>query len=137
MMWIAKQWAQVTAGVEFALLGKPERFLPHAVGKWLLSLRDFLADSQFTITHTPSVYVESTDRILTDDALAGFYTNSEKRGIKRCRLYLLVECVSDICTADDYGSFGCGDLALNKKYHGNTNASHSFDQDDKSSAFTV
>ncbi len=32
MMWIAIQWAQVTAGMGFELLGKPERLLPHAVG---------------------------------------------------------------------------------------------------------
>jgi hypothetical protein len=31
------------------LLDKPERFLPHVVGTWLLSLRDFLADSEFTL----------------------------------------------------------------------------------------
>jgi hypothetical protein len=49
MMWIAIQWAQVTAGARFALLGEPERFLPHAVGKCFLSLRDFLASSEFTL----------------------------------------------------------------------------------------
>jgi hypothetical protein len=47
MLWITIQWAQVTAGVGFALLGEPVRFLPKAFGK--LSLRDFLADSQFTL----------------------------------------------------------------------------------------
>jgi hypothetical protein len=40
MVWITIQWAQVTAGVGFALLGAPERFS---------SLRDFLANSQFTL----------------------------------------------------------------------------------------
>jgi hypothetical protein len=49
MMWIAIKWGQVSAGVGFALLGKPERCLPHAVGQWLFSLRDFLADSEFTL----------------------------------------------------------------------------------------
>jgi hypothetical protein len=33
MIWIAIQWTQVTAGVGFALLAEPGRFLPHAVGK--------------------------------------------------------------------------------------------------------
>jgi hypothetical protein len=67
MMWIViLQWAQLTAGVEFAFLGEPERFLPHAVGKCFSSLRDFLPDSEFAIEiinispHTQSVYVEST-----------------------------------------------------------------------------
>jgi hypothetical protein len=40
------------------------------------------------------------DRILMDDVLTGFYTDSETQGINRCRLYLQVECLSDICTAD-------------------------------------
>jgi hypothetical protein len=103
MMWIAIQWAQVTAGVGFALLGTPERFIPHAIGKWLLSLRDFLADSEFTleIVNTYTVSLRRVhDRILMDDVLAGFYTDSETQGINRCRLYLQVECLSDIYTAD-------------------------------------
>jgi hypothetical protein len=35
-----------------------------------------------------------------DDVLTGFYTDSEADGINRCRLYLQVECLSDICTAE-------------------------------------
>jgi hypothetical protein len=35
-----------------------------------------------------------------DDVLAGFYTDSETQGINRCRLYLQVECLSDICTPE-------------------------------------
>jgi hypothetical protein len=35
-----------------------------------------------------------------DDVLAGFYTESEIQGINRCRLYLQVECLLDICNAD-------------------------------------
>jgi hypothetical protein len=102
-MWIAIQWAQVTAGVGFELLGKPERFLPHAVGQWLLSLCDSLADSEFTleVVSTYTVRLRRVhDRILMDDVLAGFSSESEIQGINRCRLYLQVECLSDICTAD-------------------------------------
>jgi hypothetical protein len=40
------------------------------------------------------------DRILMDDAFAGWYTNSDIHAINRCRLYRQVECLSDICTAD-------------------------------------
>jgi hypothetical protein len=74
MMWIAIQWAQVTAGVGFPLLGAPERLLPHAVGKWYSSLRGFLADSEFTpeIVNTYTVCVRWVhDRFLMDDVLAG------------------------------------------------------------------
>jgi hypothetical protein len=69
----------------------------------LLSIRDFLADSEFTleIVNTYTVCPRRVhDHILMDDVLAGFYTDSEIQGINRCRLYLQVECLSDICAAD-------------------------------------
>jgi hypothetical protein len=94
MMWIAIQWAQVTAGVGFALLDQPERFVPHAIGKWLLALRDFLADSEFTleIVNTYTVSLRRIhDHILMEDVLTGFYTDSEADGINRCCLYLQEE----------------------------------------------
>jgi hypothetical protein len=49
MMWIAIQWAQVTAGVGFALLAEPWRLLSHAVGQWISSLCNFLKDSELTL----------------------------------------------------------------------------------------
>ena len=102
-MWISIQWAQVTAGVGFALLGEPDCFLPHAVGTWFLSLRDFLADSEFTLEVANTYAVSKRrdhDRILMDDALTGWNTDSNIQAINGCRLYLQVECLSDICTAD-------------------------------------
>jgi hypothetical protein len=93
---------KVTTGVVFALLGEPWRFLPRAVGKWLSSLRHFLADSECTlaIVNTYTVYLRRVhDRILMDDELAGDHTASDIQAINRCRLYLRVECLSDICTA--------------------------------------
>jgi hypothetical protein len=103
MMWIAIQWAQVTAGMGFPLRGAPERFLPLAVGKWISALRDFFADSEFTfeIVNTYAVcLLRVHGRITMDDVLAGWYTNSEIQAINRCRLSLQVECLSNICTAD-------------------------------------
>jgi membrane protein required for beta-lactamase induction len=71
MIWIAIQWTQVTAGMGFALLGAPERFLPHAFGKWFSSLRDFPADSEVTLDIV-NIYKVCTrrvhNRILMDDA---------------------------------------------------------------------
>jgi hypothetical protein len=103
MIWSSTQWAQVTAGAGFALLGEPWQFLPHATGKRFSSLRDFLADSGCTlaIANTYTVYLRRVhDRILLDDALAGWYTDIDIQAINRCWLYLQVECVSYICTAD-------------------------------------
>jgi hypothetical protein len=85
MMWIAIQWEKVTAGVRFPLLGIPERFLPHAVGKGYSSLRDFLADSEFT----PKIVNTYTD-CLRHNVLAG---GTVKYKLQRCRLYLQVECL--------------------------------------------
>jgi hypothetical protein len=36
-----------------------------------------------------------------DDVLAGWYTGSEIQGINPCRLFLQIECLSNICTAGD------------------------------------
>jgi hypothetical protein len=103
MMWTAIQWTQVTAGVGFAVLAEPWRYIPHEVGQWLPSLRDFLADSECTI-EIAGTYTVSTrrvhDSILMEDAMAGDFTDGEMRSINRCRMYLQVECLSDVCTAD-------------------------------------
>jgi hypothetical protein len=92
--------------VKERLTAETERFLPHAVGQRLLSLRDILADSEFTleIVNTYTVQLRQVhDRILMDDVMTGFSSDSEIQGIKRCRLYLQVECLSDIYTADGVG----------------------------------
>jgi hypothetical protein len=36
-----------------------------------------------------------------EDAMTGDFTDSEMRAINHCRLFLQVECLSDVCTADD------------------------------------
>jgi hypothetical protein len=91
MICIEMQWTQVTAGVGFALLAEPGRFLPH------------VADSECTleIANTYTVRTRRANgRILMEDALTRDYTISEIQAINRCRLYLQVEYLSDICTAD-------------------------------------
>jgi hypothetical protein len=104
-MWIAIQWTQVTAGVGFALLTEPWR-VSYSCSRHrplLYSLRDFLADFECTlkIADTYTVCIHRVhDRILMKDALIEDYTVSEIQAINRCRLYLKVECLSDLCTAD-------------------------------------
>jgi hypothetical protein len=91
------------SGVGFAILAEPWRLLPHAVGHWLPSLREFLASSECTIeiANTYTVCPRRVhDRILMEDAMLGDFTNGEIRAINRCRLFLQVECLSDVCTAD-------------------------------------
>jgi hypothetical protein len=102
-MWTAIQWNQVTAGVGFAILTGPWRSLPHVVGQWIPSLCEFLASSECTI-NIANTYTVCTrrirDRILMEDAMTGDFTDSEMRAINRCRLFLQIECLSDVCTAD-------------------------------------
>jgi hypothetical protein len=79
------------------------RTLPHSVGLWLPSLCEFLADSECTIeiTNTYTVCIrQAHDRILMEDAMTVNFTDSEMRDINRCRVFLRVECLSDVCTAN-------------------------------------
>jgi hypothetical protein len=103
MTWTAIKWNYVTAGVGFAILTEPWRSLPHAVGQWIPSLCEFLASSECTID-IANTYTVCTrrihDRILVEDAMTGDFTDSEMRAINRCRLFLQVEYLSDVCTAD-------------------------------------
>jgi hypothetical protein len=87
------------SGVGFAILAEPWRLLPHAVGHWLPSLQ-FLASSRCTI-EIANTYTVCPDGsiVLMEDAMLGDFTNGEIR-VNRCRLFLQVECLSDVCTAD-------------------------------------
>jgi hypothetical protein len=68
-----------------------------------LFLREFLTSSECT-TDIANTYIVCTrrihDRILMEDAMTGDFTDSEMRAINRCRLFLQVEYLSDVCTAD-------------------------------------
>jgi hypothetical protein len=85
------------------LTREPWRFLPHAVGRWFSSLRDF-NDSECTIEKANTNGTVCTrrvhHRILMDDAMAGDFTDGEMRTINHCRLFLQVERLSDVCIAD-------------------------------------
>jgi hypothetical protein len=97
------KWNQVTAGVGFAILTQPWSSLPHAVGQWIPSLCEFLTSSEYTIemVNTYTVCTRRVhDRILMEDAMTGDFTDSKMRMINRCRLFLQVECLLDVCTAD-------------------------------------
>jgi hypothetical protein len=106
-MWIAIQCTQDTAGVGVVLADAGSwRFLPHAVGQWCSSLHDFLADSECTL-EIADVYTEhSLHPAGPRPYLHGGRNNrtsaqkARMQTINRCRLYLQVECLSDVCTAD-------------------------------------
>jgi hypothetical protein len=77
--------------------------LPHAVGQGLSCLRDFFTDSECTLD-IANTYTVCTRwvyyRILMEYEVKGDFTDGEIRAINRCRLFIQVECLSDVCTAD-------------------------------------
>jgi hypothetical protein len=102
-MWAFLQWTHVTAGIGFAVLAESWRYVLKGLGQWFSSLRVFLADSECTIEISDTYTVTPRrvhDRILTEDARTRDFTDGEMRSINRCRLFLQVECLSDVCTAD-------------------------------------
>jgi hypothetical protein len=91
MIWCLLQWTQVTVGVGIPVLAEPWRDLPHGVGEWLASERDFLADSECTIEITNTYRVTNRrvhDSILMEDAMTRDSTDGEMRSINHCRLFL-------------------------------------------------
>ena len=103
MLKIAMQWFQHLIGVSFSAFEKTKPALPHAEGAWFLSLRRFLNDSvcQLQVIGIHTVQCRRQyDRVLMDDAIKSGFSNGAIQGINRVRLFLQVECLSDICTPD-------------------------------------
>jgi hypothetical protein len=73
----------------------PMAFSPFATSSPILKSRLLIANTYTVCLHR--IY----NRIVMDDTLARWHTDSDKQVINQCRLYLQVKCLSDICTADD------------------------------------
>ena len=103
MIRIAMQWFQHLVGVSFSTFEHPGTTLSHAEGEWLMSVRTFLAASDCKLRVVGLQTVERRriqDRALMDDAISAGLPREMTRGINRVRLFLQVECLSDICTPD-------------------------------------
>jgi hypothetical protein len=92
---------QIKAGI-----GKPvledTRSSAYIEWGWIPSIRDFLLHINGKIlnaTLTPEVYREH-DSYIMDAPLLSTLTRKEQILINWCRLYLQVECLSDICSSD-------------------------------------
>jgi hypothetical protein len=99
---ICLKWFQRLSGTSTPPLVNPSLHLPHAEGNWILSLREFLSDSHCEII-IPALKGAQTrrinDRVLMDDAITSSkYSDSDVEAINRMRLFLQVECLSEICT---------------------------------------
>jgi hypothetical protein len=70
---IGLQWFQLINGTSYDSFEQPNRLLPHAVGSWFISIRQFLTASGFGLKFTKPLYDVSTrrthDKVLMDDVL--------------------------------------------------------------------
>jgi ribonuclease HI len=92
---------QLEAGIGKPIL-EENRTLIYIEWGWIPSIRDFLLHIQASITNAteqPETYREF-DSFIMDAKLLIELTRKEQILINRCRLYLQVECVSDISNAE-------------------------------------
>ena len=83
-------------------LEDPAPLLPHAAGKWISSLREFLrlANGSIRIQDLQGVKIKRKhDVIIMDECLRREFSTTETRRINNVRMYLRVETLSDICNA--------------------------------------
>lgn len=103
-------WAQMEAGISQSILGSPDIEIPPLQNElWIQTLREFLAKSQLRLC-IPDIPIPSprriNDKVLMD--FASHFSHTEQQRINRCRIYLQVELLSEICDAsgtmlsDDY-----------------------------------
>ena len=103
-MRITLDWLQQTAGVSFSKLEKPEKRTPHLEDTWLKTLTDFLHDSNCAIT-IPGTYKVQLRRkedanLMERVAIMANYADGAMKQINWCRLYMRVETLADIGTAE-------------------------------------
>jgi ribonuclease HI len=103
LMHISLDYLQLTAGVGRHILQQPsEHNFSYTGAQWMCCLHQFLYENNLAIT-TPRAYKPTerrvNDKLLIDVALEHF-NKSELVAINQCRLYLRVETISDISTAN-------------------------------------
>ena len=105
MLLIGYAWHQSFCGVGFQILQDPTPLLPHASGGWFVTLRNFLGVSNMSITIPPKLL--RTPRLLRRgdvnlmDAFGSLNLKTAQiRLLNYCRLFLQVETLAEISTAD-------------------------------------
>jgi hypothetical protein len=94
---IALETVQVEAGIQNQIL-LDNRPLPYIEWGWIPSIRDFLLHINAGISNatTPRAIYRQNDGYIMDLPILRTLSRKEQILINRCRLYLQVECVSDI-----------------------------------------
>jgi hypothetical protein len=101
---IAVSWTQLHLGTSFGFLADTTTALPHMPGRWLKSLRNFLAYIGGTIeldtTYLPPLQRHNDMYIMDMVLQCGVFSEHEIRQINHCRMFLQAITLSDICLAD-------------------------------------
>lgn len=102
---IALGWLQVQAGISEAIFADTSRKLPYLTPGWLVSIREFLStcNGSMQILHADTSLPKNLrefDFVLMDVVNSNWTKKSELLAFNRCRLYLKVNTLAEISTAD-------------------------------------
>jgi hypothetical protein len=101
---IAVAWTQLHLGTSFCFLKDTKTPLPHMPGRWLKSLRSFLASIsgflELDKTYLPPIQRKGDIYIMDMVLHASCFSESEICQINHCRMYLQAITFSDIVLAD-------------------------------------
>jgi hypothetical protein len=101
---IAVSWTQLHLGTSFCFLKDTTTILPHMPGRWLKSLRSFLASINGSLEldkeYLPPIQRHGDVYIMDMVLHVGCFSESEIRQINHCRMYLQAITMSDIVLAD-------------------------------------
>jgi hypothetical protein len=100
---IQLNWAQMVSGRGKSILEIPMENIPHLDEElWIQTMRRFLTISQLTL-HIEDIVTPVTkrenDAIIMDVVAAQQWTNAETRQINKCRLYMRIDSISEMCSA--------------------------------------
>jgi hypothetical protein len=94
------EWTHVFAGTKHSPLSDTSTFMPHLPHHWVSTTRQYLieADANFCQPHPQMIQPQHHSNPIIMDGICR-YTKSPTniQHINWCRLYLQVDCLSDIC----------------------------------------
>ena len=103
MIEVTYEWVMLLAGISTPALEDPAIKLPHLPGRWVESLREFLAAAGGEIVvegiRCPTKR-RTRDIILMDECLKRGYSQETVRQINRVRVFLQVETLAELSNAD-------------------------------------
>jgi hypothetical protein len=98
-------WYQLYCGTSFAMLGQPSIPLPHEPIGWFTRLLSFLASTDLSIDLPPSLFrlpapLRCGDSNLMEAFCSLNWTQNKLELLNYCRLFLQVEFLSELCSAE-------------------------------------